>query len=639
MQFRTVSLATVAVALCLMLAVAVQANPSRNKNLYPRCATTELSAQASGGQTVSLQKLTINPSELIVACIAADVATIGGTESDKACTIAHQTDYAYRLFLTATYQDPNTNGVNSIDYELKDVMGGSANRLHIRLPAAGTYELRFANLAASSGCVLKARAMLEVESGTSDPSSTPPPALVAVQPSVLYVASRSSTSFVFRHIRSSVGASADSVLLIETARQCSSLTATSAEGLEMSYVPPSAAATALAGMPDPQSLSVQRHYFEQTGTFRVCYAVGTRSSWSEVAMLSVFSGNPSYYTFESGQGPQGQIYTNREITIRFHGFGLDTRQGGDQAKFVEDGKSCEDGLPAGGVKVATDLGPADDWGPSTTYTEWKWTLLAGGAYKVCYKRKDHPWVEVPSLAEVGPGAIDITFPPQGPVPTPTDPITHDDCPMAPNGADNTRAFTNTILKVVLTTTKVPASYLSTLSQALCLPVSSISIVRQKTSDEGIQLWIDVNCDAKESNAKLPCDPQERKNYAVHLSETSSPIAARLKWKSATQTSQDDIFAEGDPAGGLTGLLANKKSRGAFFIGCATLLIVVGLVVFGVLKYKEKQHYFIQFGVDEDDVDHNDNDELEIDDYGGIGKKRQQEPNASYIAGATIDLED
>jgi hypothetical protein len=637
---RLLSAIAVAAAV-LSLPHDAHATASRNKNLYPRCASTELSSQAIGGQTKSMQRLPIHPSELIIACIAADISTIGGSASDAACTIAHQTDYAYRLFINASYVDPVTNNINSIEYELKDVMGGSANRIHIRLPAAGTYELMFENQARSSSCVLKARAMLEVESGLSDASSTPAPVLVAVKPTVLYVESIKNAFFAFRHTRSSLGASADQVLLIESTRQCGELAASSADGLVLEYVPSDKATEIVVDMPDSMSLSVRKHYFDRTGTFRVCYALGASlSTWNEVAMLSVFSGNPSYYTFESGQGPQGQIYTNREITIRFHGFGLDTRPTGDQAKFVDEGTSCEDGAPAGGVRVATDLGPADDWGPNTKYTEWKWTLLSGGSFKVCYKRKEHAWVEVPSLAEVGPGAIDFTLPPQGPVPTPTDPISHEDCPMAPNGAENTRSYTSTILKVVLGTTKVPTSYLSGLSRALCLPVSAISIARQKSSDSGLQLWIDITCDTKGANDKVPCNAQERKNYAVHLAETNSPIAASLQWKSASQTSQDDIFAEADADGGLNGLLSNRKSRGAFLIGCATLLAVVGLTVFGVLKYKEKQHYFIQFGVDEDgDIDGEDGEELEIDDHGDIGRRKKPSGSQPYVADATIELED
>ncbi|CUG88436.1 ABC transporter, putative [Bodo saltans] len=126
------------------------ATASRNKDLYPRCATTEVSAQAIGGLHFRMQRLSQKTSELVIACIAADVSAIGGTVSDAACTIAHQTDYAYRLFINASFIDPVTNTVRAIQYELKDVMGGSANRIHIRLPAEGTYELMFANQAHSS---------------------------------------------------------------------------------------------------------------------------------------------------------------------------------------------------------------------------------------------------------------------------------------------------------------------------------------------------------------------------------------------------------------------------------------------------------------------------------------------------------
>lgn len=612
--------------LLLIGIVAVAVCNAKSKNLYPRCASDELSAQAVGGQTVSVKTLTETPSELILACIAVDVAPPAGSES--ACSVAHQTDYNYRLFLAASYTDAQGTQ-QTTEYDLKDVAGGSVNRIHVTLPSAGTFVLRFQNLHQSS-CSLKVRVMLETAIGSALATVQPNPVLIGVRPPVVYTASTSYAYFLFRHVTSSIGARNDAVVLIDSTKSCDDVDTLTASGatldLALATNQDAGYAAAIAGIDNINTVSARKIYFDRTGTFRICY------NKLESAFVSVYSGNPSYYTFEGGQGPQGQIYVGREVTVRFHGYGLDTRPDGDQAKFVKDGETC-DAAPAGGVRVATDLGPADDWGPNTKFTEWKWTLTAVGSFKICYKRRHHSWVEVPSIDELGPGAIEQTLPPQAPVPTPTDPISKEDCPLAPNG-DEAKVAYPTLLKVTLTTSAVPPSYLSTLSRLLCLPVTATSISRQGHSATGhVVLWLSIQCDPAGSTTRTPCNAQERKNYAVHLMESQSPLLQQLHWESAQLSSQDDIFGVEDDSL-LAGVMHDNRTRHAFFVGCATLIVVAAMVVYGVLKYREKRHYFVQFGMDDEEACGEDADvDLEIDEHGRIAKRP-----LPHVENATIELE-
>lgn len=625
----------------LVLSPCTHVVATSSHNLYPKCASEEVAAQASSEKTVELQKLLNGASatELILACVAFDVVPVS---SEASCAVPHQTDYAYRLFVEASFVDGSTGSSRTMEYDLRDVSGGSVNRIHITLPSAATYKLKLANTnRASSGCVLKIRAMIEAEAGSNvAESASPVPALIGVRPSVLYASSSSYAYFVFRHVVSALGSADDRVVLIESTRQCSSIVTTDGT-LALQFVGSQDASFTrnTAGFEEPSTLSVREFYFDTPGTFRMCYRQATRSQWMESAMVSVYGGNPSYYTFEKGQGPHGEIYVGREVTVRFHGFGLDTRPGGDQAKFVQEKDRCEDGAAAGGVRVATDLGPADDWGPNTRFTEWKWTLMEAGSFKICYKRKDHPWSEVPSLDDLGPGAIQQTLAPSAPIPTPTDPIKHNDCPLAPNGDESTVSYP-TLLRVQLTSTTVPSSYIALLQRVLCLPSGVVSISRQSKSpsDGTVILWLSIECGASTSetaNSKKACSSQERKNYAIHLVESNSPALQQLQWSTAKLTSQDDLFAVVDGEGGLVGLLSNKHSRRAFYAGCATLITIVGLAVYGVLKYREKQHYFVQFGLDDEDVENEDGrGDLTVDEHGAISKRNRAAP----IDGATIDFE-
>lgn len=570
--------------------------------LYPRCAAEELRATAGPGQTVDIGLRTPTPSaQLRITCLAFEVLSksIGANGADS-CAVPHQTEYNFALYVRGDYQDASTGTAASIEFSVKDVNGGSVNDILLSLPAQGTFLLQFVNKAAAAvdaGCTLAIRAVLEYEAdGVPVPAAggATPPSLVAVAPSTVYVSSRQYAYFVFRHTAVATGASADSVTLVPAASSC----ATRDGVLAMLFVAADAtqAQSLTAGYIHPAMHSVWRFYFDTPGAYKLCYKVASSSDAVAASLLSVFAGNPAYYEVVRGAGPKGEVYLNTLTTVRFYGDALDTRAAtGDRAKFVLDGESCEDGQAAGGVAVSTDLGPSNAYGPACTTSEWTWRLLSGGSFKICYQRAGHGWVEVPSVSDLGSGPVPATPVPAASVPTPTNAVTKLACPMAAVGAAAPDFTTN--VRLELAVGSVPTSYFRTLSEILCLPRAAVTMTHVEPAGAGhCTVYLDILCD--EADAPTDCSSAERKNYLVEIASEQTHQAKTLFLTAATVVKADAFVVEGLANGGGHG--HGRHGLAEAIVAGVVVIAVAGIVTFGVLHYKQRQHYFVQFGQDEDE---------------------------------------
>jgi hypothetical protein len=586
-------------ALVLALALLLLAVGVCGDKLYPRCAAQELNAVAGPGVTTDVGVRTPTPSEqLRITCLAFEVLSQSTSGGADACAIPHQTEYDFGLYVQGDYTDPATSAPASIEFSVKDVNGGSVNGILLSLPAQGTFVLRFVNhaVAAASSCTLKIRAVFEYEQSQAPISAgaATPPSVVAVSPATVYVSNRQYTFFVFRHTSVATGASADSVRLVPAVSTCAS-----SDGvLPMLFVDASSpqAAQLTSGYLHPAMHSVWKFFFDTAGAYKICYKVSSNSAATESSLLSVFAGNPAYYAITSGAGPKGEVYLNTLTTVRFYGESLDTRAGtGDKAKFVDDGESCEDGVAAGGVAVSSDLGPQDDFGPQCTFSDWSWRLSEGGSFKICYMRAGHGWVEVPSINDLGSGPVPATPVPAVPIPTPTNAQTQLACPMATAGADAPDYSTN--VKLSLTTPSVPSSYFRTLAEILCLPRSAITMTHVEPAKAGhCNVFLDILCDEADSVAH--CSSAERKNYLVEIAAEGTHQAKTLLLTGALLVRADGFIVEGLESGGRSKY--GKHSIVAILVVGVVIIAVSAIVTFGVLHYKQRQHYFVQFGQDEDE---------------------------------------
>ena len=586
-----------AVVTAALITLAVVAPGAHADKLYPRCSAGELQAIASSGTTSDVGLRTPTPSNrLRITCLAFEVLSQSTTGGADACAIPHQTEYNYALYVQADFTDPATNAAASIDFSVKDVMGGSVNDILLSTPAEATFVLRFSNLMASgSTCRLKLRAVFEYEqvAATVAAGQATPPSLVAVSPSTVFASSAHDTLFVFRHTTVASAAADDHVKLVPATSSCAS-----SDSVTL-IVPATETQTqsVIAGYQHPGMHSVWAHHFEYSGAFKLCYKVATNTDFTESSLVSVFAGNPAYYQITAGAGPRGEVYLDTLTTVRFYGRGLDTRHAvGDKAKFVIDGESCEDGEAAGGVPVGTDLGPSDDYGPDCTFSDWSWRLQFPGSFKLCYQRVNHAWVEVPSISDLGPGAIAPATPvPAIPVPTPTNAQTHEACPTAAAGAADPGYSTN--VKLTLAAPTVPSNYFRTLADILCLPRAAVTMTHVEPSGTAGQcnVFIDVLCN--EADSAADCSSAERKNYLVEIASEMTHQAKTLLLVQAQIVRADGFVVEGLASPGGHG---GHKGLVGILVIAVTIIAVTAIVTFGVLHYKQRQHYFVQFGQDEDE---------------------------------------
>ncbi|CAG9568941.1 putative Golgi/lysosome glycoprotein [Leishmania major strain Friedlin] len=572
----------VSLALCSTLSLAAE----NGKRLYPACGVTEHTTSASSQVTSTLYSFSGRTHSLTMTCLAYEVVSVGNDHADEDyCLVEHQTEYMYALVIHAVYTTGNGVTVER-NFSIRDMRGGSLAELTVAMPTLSRFSVMFTNLATDTRCNLRVRALLSYKIAGKAGAGNNAPIVVAVSPHTVYSKSADRSVLVLDHGVGQVPQSTDIVSLVDFSQG----TCARPDGnvLYMDYLTAIPATVHVYG--NRTQLSVRAITFHEPNTYRVCYRAQNSHVATQIGVITVYAGNPAYYDVVGGVNEKGEVLVGTETTIKFYGHDLDTRENGDEAKFVEFTKECDTGKPAGGVPLANDLEPEDNYGPNTTYSLWKSTIAEGGSYKVCYKRKAvNVWTEVPFIEDVAiadrPGEST-----QAPVPTPTHPSTHAECPMATETAEHPWPKFKSA-KVVLTVKKLPSDFLSTLSSLLCLKRSMFTLAYLKHNSEGKQVvFLVLNCEENENAALSECSSIERLNYFASLSKK--------------QLEDHGI----ESVQGSTHMLAFDEDEGSsrnvfgLILLCASILAAGGMVVFAVCRYMERRHHFVQFGLDDDDID-------------------------------------
>ena len=573
-----------ALSLLFLLAAAV-ASVGRADELYPRCSGNELSVKAAGSQEKSLFKTYGKAQTLLVECLAFEIKSMSAR---GVCEVAHQTMLPFNLYIRA--RGTLANNIPYVDrFDVKDVVGGSINRLTVTAPVDAEFELIFENKNTNPDCLMSARAIFThtLVAGSQNDNL---PTIVNLDPRTAYEGSP--TNLVVKHSNNN---HADALLfLVPVEDACA--TSTAATNLK-----PVTDAKQLAKYLTPFEGSADKYSVwtspnPHTDNYKVCASVDARDKGNEIALLTVFGGNPMYFEVAKGSGDQGKVYTNSPITLRFHGYDLDTRPYKDMAKLVEESATC-DANPAGGVPLATDLGPADSYGPNTVITEWTFAIVKDGGYKVCYKRFGAPWIDVPSIDDLPPGAVQVPTTTTRP-PIPTNPRTKGSCPLA-SPRDTHPKYSNNYLKLTLRHATLPTFFRSLLSEVLCVPQSAIVFPIPVDSSRGgtTVLYLDIDCDG------VSCGSQDRKDYLLEIANSPRPPAdySSLMVALVEEVSTSGIVTRNNH------YLGSPEAKSYFIIGCLTIIIVVAVAVYGIIQLRKNQHHFIQFGIDDDD------DEIEVQD--------------------------
>ncbi|KPA73227.1 putative Golgi/lysosome glycoprotein [Leptomonas pyrrhocoris] len=575
-----------AVLLCLQGEVAAA---GENKKLYPACGGIEHTATANSQEEVTLYSHPYSYNGIALDCLAYEVTSLkGGQKNQKKdyCVIKHQTEYAYSIVLRATYVDDSGDRVTR-DFSIRDMTGGSLTSVTTRMPQSSKYSLVFKNLATNKRCNLQVRALVSLSTVPDADASAVGPTVVAIEPRTVYTKDSPRTYLVLDHGHGVMPSRSDVVTLVDyTLGTCAQPVGDVVTMDYSSSIPPSVHITG-----DESDYSARVATLYNPNTYRVCYRGADSSSALEIAVITAFSGNPAYYEVISGEDSEGRVLVGEKATIKFYGYDLDSRQHGDEAKFVWFTDECDWGAPAAGVPLTDDLGPDDNYGPNTTYTLWTWTMKEEGAFKVCYKRKaTGKWTEVPSIDDIGPGAAADTSTPS-PVPDPTDPSTKEKCPkLTYNSQDPWKKYKS--VQVTLATKDIPDTFFHTLSQVLCLPVNMFIVMHSRKTDDGYKnVFLTLNCDAAGNEGQ--CDMTERLNYFAQLSTTvlnDHGITAVVGSTSVFAFDDDKVVT-----------IIKRSSNALIFCGLC-VLAGGGMAVFAVNRYQERRHHFTQFGLDEDDID-------------------------------------
>ncbi|KPI88456.1 putative Golgi/lysosome glycoprotein [Leptomonas seymouri] len=573
------------ILLCLQ---AVMAVADDSKKLYPACGGKEYTATAKSQEEATLYSYPYSHNGIALDCLAYEVTSLKGGQKDQKkdhCLIEHQTEYAYSLVLRATYVGNDDERVTR-EFSIRDMTGGSLTEVTARMPQHSKYSIVFKNLG-SKKCNLQIRALVSLNTVQSVNASAAGPTVVAIEPRTVYTKDSPRTYLVLNHGSGSKPNRSDVVQLVDyTLSTCAKPVG---DVITMDYTSTIPSSVHIPG--DPSDYSVRTTVLHTPNTYRVCFRSADLSSALEIAVITVFSGNPSYYEVISGQDADGRVVVGNEATIKFYGYDLDTRQHGDAAKFVWFTEECDSGAPAAGVPLSEDLGPADNYGPRTTYSLWTWTLKEDGAFKVCYKRKAAGrWTEVPSIEDVGPGAAS-TSTTYAPIPDPTDPSTKEKCPKLTYDAQNPWEKYKSI-QVSLATKDIPDNFFNTLSQILCLPVNMFTVTHSRKTKNGYKnVFLTLNCDATGNEGV--CDTTERLNYFVRLSSEAlheNGITAVVGSTSMFAFDDDKV------------VVIMKRSSTTLVFCALCVLAGGGMAVFAVSRYQERRHHFTQFGLEEEDID-------------------------------------
>lgn len=583
---RVAAATVLALLFCLQCAVLTAAE---DKKLYPACGGNELTATAKAQAESTLYTYYYSTERVALDCLAYEVTSLKGGQSDQTkdyCLIEHQTDYAYGLFLRATYSVDSYDNSFTRDFSIRDMMGGSLTGVMARMPGSSKFSIVFKNYGTHERCNLKIRALVSLVA-VSENSSALVPTVVALEPRTVYTKDAPRTYLVLDHSISNTPKREDVVTLVDyTMGTCDK---PGGDVITMDYTSTIPSSVHLPNNATDYSVHVTTLY--HPNTYRVCYRSASTTTAVELAFLTAFSGNPAYYTIVSGQDREGRVTVGDEATIKFYGYDLDTRRGGDSAKFVWFTDECDSGPPAAGVPQASDLGPADNYGPNTTYALWTWTMKEAGAFKVCYWRKaTGRWTEVPSMDDVGPGAAtDDTTP--APVPDPTDPTTKEKCPKLTYDPQKPWKKYKSV-QVTLATKDIPDTFFSSLSKMLCLPVNMFTVTHSRKTDKGYKnVYLTLNCDF--SGNEGICDMTERLNFFAQL-----PATVLEEYGFTAVVGSTSMFAFDDDK-----VVFIEKRSSKVLVFCSLCVVAGGgLAVFAVSRYQERRHHFTQFGLEEDDID-------------------------------------
>ncbi|EPY38585.1 golgi family/lysosome glycoprotein [Angomonas deanei] len=531
-------------------------------NLYPACGGRISSAEnVKKGDTAVVHEFSTRVEAFSLECLAYEVTSIIGSDGVDHCLIRHQTKYAYKLAIKATYTNDN-GGEESRYFDVKDFVGGSIGSLRVNLPKRSKLEVVFTNTGENPKCLLSVRELIELKRHDRIGDSHDLPVLVAANPPTIFADKPGKSSLIFRFSdkRQAAETSRDVVTFIRYEDSCDDTSITPLRYLDYEATIPNDLVLSEDDRSQYSSRAIT-FYPEDVGEYRLCYRYKEDSTANELGTITVFAGNPSYYTFIEGMDADGRIYVGRPCTIKFFGYSLDTRPDGDSAKLVYEHEDCDDGAPAGGVPKATDLGPADDFGPETVFTTWRFTLRTGGSFKICYFRASgNKWTEVPFITDVGPGGITTTT--SVPVPIPTRPGDKTECSTVHIEKRYTTA------KFVLTGSSLPSDFTNKLSELLCVPAKMISILFFKKIDGHMTAYISLFCDG---NA---CDSVERYNYIVSIQN---------KTKELSKFGIEKVGALTDPPvfESLTGKATSLLSTALWCITVLYLVFGIGLVVSSV----------------------------------------------------------
>ncbi|ORC85146.1 golgi/lysosome glycoprotein [Trypanosoma theileri] len=600
-------------------------------SLYPSCEGQEVQGSAGAGGEVTIHEIPKKLKNLTLTCLVYEVTSLtGGLNRDgwDPCSVPHQTEYLHRLVLRAKEKNKLTGNYDVTDYDVKDMAGGSLGDISIRLPEAGHFSLVFMNKGENPRCSLQIRAIMNYMESAKESQDAYLPVVVSVVPRAVYIRRTSTTKFILRYPKGTNmhKAKNDIVTLKGLDKECADNTS---EGIGMRL--PSVKSD-FHSFEDPSTLGERDYFFDTPETYRICYRAKGDALSTELAVVRVFDGNPSYYQIVEGQDKDGRVLVGVKTTIKFHGFDLDTRPEGDRAKFVRDSEDCATASPAGGVPESTDLGPSDDYGPSTTYTLWSWVLRQGGAFKICYKRRHGIWTEVPSVTDLGysaAGPPTTTAPGDSNspavIPQPTDPITKKACPMAQENTRENPWVSYEAIRMTLNTTKLPDDFLKKVSQSFCIPRAALAVTHITHNMEKRQVvYISILCE--DLGETRPCDTMERQNYILSLGKENSSILTDLSIASVKGI--NSLFAFGDDPLFTKG---NGDRTVVVLLACLTVIMVTGMIVFGMVKYRENRQYFVQFGTDDDEVADMYENDMPVGRGGTTGR--------SAIKNAVIEVED
>lgn len=571
--------------LCFLTLLPVVVVSGERKNLYPACDGNEYNVTAASGSKTEVYKFSTQAQAMKVSCLAYEVISVpnpSAKDNTDHCLVAHQTTYKYTISLRAVYKD-NVGVLKSQDFFIHDMTGGSLAELIARVPYDSSFSIIFSNNADNSLCTLQLRMIFSAAAVVETVQEVIVPTVISMEPRTAYSNSGARSYILLDHSSSVPFLPSDTVTLVDFS--LGSCDPNNGEALNTDYT------SKLPSTMEPYSghfYTIRTVTFYKPGSYRMCYRPSGRSTAVEIATISVFSGNPSYYEFVGGQMEDGNIRVGVKTTIQFHGYDLNTQKDGDQAKFVNDWEDCSVGSPAGGVELATDLEPEDNYGPFTTYSLWTWVMEVDGAYKVCYRRKvTGQWTEVPLISDIQrlPNNTDNT----ADIPVPTNPTTHEECSMAVVNSQIPWARYKAAT-ITLSVASIPENFIDNLMHLLCVPRGVFSIIHRRQNAHGKQVvYVALNCDdVSDTSGVKVCDTTERLNYFISLNGLSNLTDTNITNVEGT-TSMFAFPEDRDDSSGTSSWLS-------IFL----MLTIVGLLVaLLVTKAKKRQNRFVQFGLDED----------------------------------------